>query len=256
LGYLGIQIVKSHPWLEEFPWEDLKNKKLQAPFIPSHGDNFDKKYCETPDKISNDTYERYQSFYRKDYYLDIFFNYTFCDQEEKEKLQKMFLKKKHTPSLSSLNEPAHLKKTKQNQYSASIDISANMRTINVDKGTNNFNNTNLQSFRDTMQQNESKGMSFRSTKRQPVVIVPNYKTPIPAKKFNEKLPLIFNPGLTKSKSKEKFLQSSNMKINPGNFLTIKNNKYGNISSNSTGSSNYSLNTLQKKSRSQSIYDKI
>ena len=168
----------------------------------------------------------------------------------------MFVKKKHSPSLSTLKEPAHLKKTKQNQYSASIDISTNMRTINVDKTTNNFNITNLNSFRDTIQQNEPKGMSFRSTKRQPVVIFPNYKTPVPAKKFNEKLPLIYTPGINKSKSKEKILQNSNVKINPSNFLTIKNNKYGTISSNSTGSSNYSLNPLQKKSRSQSIYDKI
>ncbi len=257
MGYFGFHEVKSHPWLEDFPWDDLKAKKLEAPFIPSSGDNFDKKYCETPDKIGNETYERYQSFYRKDNYLDIFLNYTYCDQEEKEKLQKILVKKKHVPSLSALNEPAHLKKTKQNHYSASIDILSNMKSINVDKSSNNFNNTNLQSFRDTTRQNESKVISYRSDKRQQPFIPSNYTTPIPAtnKKFNEKLPMIYNPSIKSSKSKEKIIPSSSIKINPSNFFPLKSNKFGTISSNSTGSSNYSLNSLQKNSRSQSVYDK-
>ena len=41
LGLTGYHEIKMHPWLKDFPWEDLNNKKLKAPFIPPQEDNFD-----------------------------------------------------------------------------------------------------------------------------------------------------------------------------------------------------------------------
>ena len=35
--------MKDHPWLRDFPWTDLAEKKLQSPFIPPKEDNFDQK---------------------------------------------------------------------------------------------------------------------------------------------------------------------------------------------------------------------
>lgn len=35
--------MKDHPWLRDFPFEDLYDKKIQAPFIPPNEDNFDQK---------------------------------------------------------------------------------------------------------------------------------------------------------------------------------------------------------------------
>ena len=43
LGLNGPQEVKNHPWLKDFPWEDLANKKIKATFIPAKEDNFDLK---------------------------------------------------------------------------------------------------------------------------------------------------------------------------------------------------------------------
>ena len=63
LGYNGINEIKEHPWLKYYPWKDLYEKKLDAPFMPKSLDNFDKRYCEGPDKIGNDTLERYQKSY-------------------------------------------------------------------------------------------------------------------------------------------------------------------------------------------------
>lgn len=34
LGYNGPTEVKNHPWLADFPWEDLYNRKLKPKFVP------------------------------------------------------------------------------------------------------------------------------------------------------------------------------------------------------------------------------
>ena len=35
LGYNGPAEIKAHPWLSGFAWDELENKKLAVPFIPS-----------------------------------------------------------------------------------------------------------------------------------------------------------------------------------------------------------------------------
>jgi hypothetical protein len=37
----GAADVKNHPWLKDFPWQLLNEKKLKAPFAPPNEDNFD-----------------------------------------------------------------------------------------------------------------------------------------------------------------------------------------------------------------------
>lgn len=43
MGANGAEEVKSHPWLRDFPWDDLEKKRLKAPFVPPQDDNFDQK---------------------------------------------------------------------------------------------------------------------------------------------------------------------------------------------------------------------
>ncbi len=43
LGLNGPSEVKNHPWLKDFPWQDLWDRKIKAPFIPPKEDNFDQK---------------------------------------------------------------------------------------------------------------------------------------------------------------------------------------------------------------------
>lgn len=43
LGLNGPAEVKNHPWLKDFPWQDLWDRKIKAPFIPPKEDNFDQK---------------------------------------------------------------------------------------------------------------------------------------------------------------------------------------------------------------------
>lgn len=35
LGLNGPSEVKNHPWIKNYPWEDLKSMKVKAPFIPA-----------------------------------------------------------------------------------------------------------------------------------------------------------------------------------------------------------------------------
>ena len=77
LGYNGINEIKEHPWLRFYPWKELYTKKLESPFCPKTQENFDKKYCQCPDKIGNETLERYQNLYKNDALIDVFINYSF-----------------------------------------------------------------------------------------------------------------------------------------------------------------------------------
>jgi serine/threonine protein kinase len=44
LGLNGPADLKNHVWFNDYPWDDLYNKKINSPFIPPPGDNFDSKY--------------------------------------------------------------------------------------------------------------------------------------------------------------------------------------------------------------------
>ena len=39
LGYKGIQEVKDHMWLAQFPWKKFQDKKLKSPFKPAVEEN-------------------------------------------------------------------------------------------------------------------------------------------------------------------------------------------------------------------------
>lgn len=58
-------------------WNDLYNHKLQSPFIPKLGDNFDKQYCEGQEVLGEETIARYQDYIQDSEYIDLFNNYTF-----------------------------------------------------------------------------------------------------------------------------------------------------------------------------------
>ena len=82
LGYqLGVKELKAHPWFAKYDWLNLYNKKLIAPYIPKKGKNFDQNYCESKDKISNSTFERYKGYMRKNDYVKIFEGYTYFNND-------------------------------------------------------------------------------------------------------------------------------------------------------------------------------
>ena len=44
LGLNGPEDVINHPWVRNFPWDDLLHQRIQAPFVPPMADNFDATY--------------------------------------------------------------------------------------------------------------------------------------------------------------------------------------------------------------------
>ena len=82
LGYEnGVNELKEHPWFTNYNWEKLYNKNIRAPFLPKKGGNYDKKYCEAIEKISDTTFERYQSYINQKNFGKIFVGYTFINYE-------------------------------------------------------------------------------------------------------------------------------------------------------------------------------
>jgi hypothetical protein len=67
-----------HPWIKTYNWKDLGDKKIESPFIPKVGDNFDRKYCEAIDKIGVDTKDRYENYIRLEDFHIKFRNFTYC----------------------------------------------------------------------------------------------------------------------------------------------------------------------------------
>jgi len=77
LGYRhGISELKKHSWFQDFDWESLFNKTMPAPFVPKKAGNYDKKYCEVIEKISDTTLERYQNYLNQKNFKHVFDGYT------------------------------------------------------------------------------------------------------------------------------------------------------------------------------------
>ena len=127
LGFNGFEEVKNHPWLIDFNWDDLINKRMNPFFIPPLGDNnYDKKYCNEPDKIGDETQNEYETIKNKVDYDKYFQNYS-CNN-------KQFLEK-----IKILNEKQNKKKTILNQFFVKknniLDIKKNINSIFQDKNS-------------------------------------------------------------------------------------------------------------------------
>ena len=92
-GAKGSQELMKHLWLRYYPWHDLKNKTLLAPFIPDPKDNFDKLYCESIDKISEETQIRYEEIYVSSHFKKAFINFFYNEDEPEEKARKEKIEK-------------------------------------------------------------------------------------------------------------------------------------------------------------------
>ena len=78
----GTKELMRHPWLKYYPWEELVNKKLLAPFVPDKKDNFDKNYCESIDKISEETKLRYEEIYSSSHFKKVFIKFYYNKDED------------------------------------------------------------------------------------------------------------------------------------------------------------------------------
>lgn len=78
LGVNGPDEVKNHPWLKNFPWDDLEHRRIKAPFIPPKADNFDEKNINEEWKdIDDPQYKETLGLLRRQSVQDLFNGYYF-----------------------------------------------------------------------------------------------------------------------------------------------------------------------------------
>ena len=123
LGKNNINEVIEHPWFDDFDWENVKKKKIKAPFIPKIGDNFDKKYCLQSNKIGTDTMERYKQIMIETNYNFVFKEYN-CNKIPNELCNN---------SQKRINEKL---------YGINNNITSNISTTTISRNNNNGNKQN------------------------------------------------------------------------------------------------------------------
>ena len=140
LGYKGIWELKQHRWMKFFPWDKLRNKELEAPFIPEKKDNFDKKYCEAVDSINIETKIRYEKYKNDFEYDNLFKNFTYYGiiSENNEKNKENNNSLTNSTSIKSYDLNNNNIKVIQNKENNDDNISSNESNdeINVNSSKN------------------------------------------------------------------------------------------------------------------------
>ena len=125
----GIKELKSHIWFKNFDWRKLYNKEIKPNFLPKDEKNFDQKYCNENDKISNDTIERYKGYMKKDNFVKIFEGYTFFNNDAT------------TTTVENEAITRSSTTTKSNNFKDNINKNKNF-ILNINKHNNNNYNEN------------------------------------------------------------------------------------------------------------------
>ncbi len=270
LGYNGMSEIKEHPWLKYYPWRDLYEKNLEAPFSPKPQDNFDKKYCEGPDKIGNDTLERYQNYYKNEALNDVFINYSFDNilitQENTKKTQvssqsNLAASKKKVNTLSASLNPS-------NKNSINQLIKSKMK-ITESLYLNNKISSSVSSLKNTPNQtkNYSTNLNLLKTKNKPSIssassLSSKHISATPYrfnndKLLHDKLPFIDQKSLVSKHVSSYSLVTKKLINSPSiNHQPVKaGNKYSSLASSSTGNSTLSMNFLHRRSGSTNTSNK-
>ena len=145
LGYKeGTKELMKHHWLKYYPWDELKSKTLLAPFVPDPKDNYDKNYCESIDKISEETKSRYEEIYCSSNFRKIFIDFYFNEDEilkqrkEKEEKEKKEEKERKEKEEKEKKEKIDNKNKNNNNYIQKYNIN-NSAGYNNNYSNNLFN---------------------------------------------------------------------------------------------------------------------
>ena len=152
LGLRGPTEVKEHPWFKNYDWKNLYLGKLVSPFKPKNGDNFDFNYCNEPDKIGQNTQERYYNIITSKKYKETFLTFYYFNRFSKNKMKEIHDEKEEfkNPHLVYLRKEKEEKKEEKNEAKVPIIINNNIININNynflnmdDKSIKSINNMNI-----------------------------------------------------------------------------------------------------------------
>ena len=153
IGYKGINELKIHPWLKYYPWEMLYQKTLPSPFIPENKDNFDRRYCESSDVITEETKLRYEEILMDDIYKTAFKNFYYnTDEDNKTKnnnINNINKLKNRINNKNSVNSNSH--KIIINQKNKIItEINNENNNISVNNNSNINSGSKNQNLKNSM----------------------------------------------------------------------------------------------------------
>ena len=156
----GVKELMSHPWLKYYPWDELKEKSLPPPFIPEQKDNFDKKYCESIEIISEETKIRYEEIFLSTTYRNAFVDFYF--NKDKPKFKRNSIKRGRLPKKNSKND-IYNNESQDNNYKGKK--SENL--IEKDKQSNDSEETKKQNIleKNLNEHEEQKSNSIEIYKR-------------------------------------------------------------------------------------------
>ena len=244
-GTKGIQELKNHSWFRNYNWDKLYNKKKKAPFMPKRGGNYDKRYCEAVEKISDKTRERYQKYKNQTNFLYIFEEYTYINYEL---IPGNFVETNTRVTTKTTN-------TKASKMQSPINYMSNSADINNDIFSNKKLSNAIKNFRKHLNDGEienEKEELMINTIRTPLnqnknnlnfEIDPHFKFKIEKKEKSENKPKMFaNNSIYKNYNNivygiKKLASSTINKIKPNSRSSsvdisnsnLKNNLYKNIS---------------------------
>jgi serine/threonine protein kinase len=177
IGYKGINELKLHPWLKYYPWEMLYNKTLPSPFIPENKDNFDRRYCESSDVITEETKLRYEEILMDDTYRTAFKKFYYNTDEDYKRKNNNKLKNKGN------NKEKNNSDTNNTSYNKII-INQSQKIIT---DMNNVNNNGDNSKNGNKTNNLKNSMKIIPSSATRNLIVKNHKKSGSAVNYNKNL---------------------------------------------------------------------
>ena len=157
-GAKGAEELMKHLWLKYYPWNDLKKKILLASFIPEPKDNYDKLYCESIDKISEETQLRYEEIYCSSHFKKVFVNFFYNEDEPEEKARKEKMEKERKELIEKerqkeieeekerIREMEREKLIKEKEKERKEKLKKRKENLEINHKIHNFNNKSSTNF--------------------------------------------------------------------------------------------------------------
>lgn len=203
LGFTGAHEVKEHPWLKYFPWDDLLAKKLISPYIPDKRDNYDKRYCESADKIGLETKARYEGYKNNPKYELLFDNFSFySDENRKDPRKNNYTNNKEPNTQRNYNNSMNSGKAKTSMNS--YEINSNMNNLKYTKKNNIIPNELTIDYNSTRKKRCQSAMTIQvvnSANNQNSYIPVNVPRKEPLKKSGSNTNILVNRNSCSSSSK-------------------------------------------------------
>ena len=160
LGSNGVQELKEHQWLKYYPWDELEQKTLPAPFVPEEIDNFDKSYCESEEKITDNTKIRYKKIFSSDLYQSAFIDFYFNKDIPK-------FQRKHRKSVQVKNLLPDKENLNENNDKQNIEDNNNPQILSLNSdGNKDNNNNNFEKLDKSIQNNSKTNKSTEQIKKE------------------------------------------------------------------------------------------